>query len=103
MFSYVHASQNRDLWFTLTSQQSLLVWWLFSAIPIPILKFPIFYSSSFVYSLLIHQWICFIDDDNCCGYIEQFTISGCQVQCKLCCYQMHFTALLEYLPDCSWL
>ena len=35
-------SQNRDLWFALPPQQSLLVWWLFSAIPIPILKFPIF-------------------------------------------------------------
>ena len=39
-------SQNRDLWFTLPPQRSLLVLWLFSAIPIPILKFPIFYSSS---------------------------------------------------------
>ena len=39
-------SQNRDLWFTLPPQRSLLVSWLFSAIPIPILKFPIFYSSS---------------------------------------------------------
>ena len=35
-------SQNRDLWFVLPPQQSLLVLWLFSAIPIPILKFPIF-------------------------------------------------------------
>ena len=35
-------SQNRDLWFTLPPQRSLLVLWLFSAIPIPILKFPIF-------------------------------------------------------------
>ena len=35
-------SQNRDLWFTLPPQRFLLVWWLFSAIPIPILKFPIF-------------------------------------------------------------
>ena len=42
-------SQNRDLWFTLLPQRSLLVWWLFSAIPIPILKFPIFYSSSIVW------------------------------------------------------
>ena len=39
-------SQNRDLWFTLPPQRSLLVLWLFSAIPIPILKFPIFNSSS---------------------------------------------------------
>ena len=39
-------SQNRNLWFTLPPQRSLLVLWLFSAIPIPILKFPIFYSSS---------------------------------------------------------
>ena len=35
-------SQNRDLWFALPPQRSLLVWWLFLAIPIPILKFPIF-------------------------------------------------------------
>ena len=34
-------SQNRDLWFTLPPQRSLLVSWLLSAIPIPILKFPI--------------------------------------------------------------
>ena len=56
-------SQNRDLWFTLPPQRSLLVSWLFSAIPIPILKFPIFYSSSVyiyilcmyaLYSLLAH-------------------------------------------------
>ena len=39
-------SQNRDLWFTLPPQRSLLVWWLFSAIPIPILKFLIFYLSN---------------------------------------------------------
>ena len=43
-------SQNRDLWFTLPPQQSLLVLWIFSAIPIPILKFLIFYSSSIYYS-----------------------------------------------------
>ena len=42
-------SQNRDLWFTLPPQQPLLVLWLFSAIPIPILKFPIFYSSSIIH------------------------------------------------------
>ena len=35
-------SQNRDLWFALPPQRSLLVWWLFSAIPIHIVKFPIF-------------------------------------------------------------
>ena len=34
--------QNRDLWFALPPQRFLLVWWLFSVIPIPILKFPIF-------------------------------------------------------------
>jgi len=31
-------SQNGDLWFTLSLQQSLLASWLFSAIPIPCLK-----------------------------------------------------------------
>ena len=35
-------SQNRDLWFTLPPQRSLLVLWLFSVIPIPILKFQFF-------------------------------------------------------------
>ena len=34
--------QNRDLWFTLPPQRSLLVSWLFSAIPIPILNFQFF-------------------------------------------------------------
>ena len=60
IFSYMlynfEASQNRDLWFTLPPQRSLLVLWLFSAIPSCFvaffsdpyshLKFPIFYSSS---------------------------------------------------------
>ena len=42
MLCHFEVSQNRDLWFTLPSQRSLLVSWHFSAIPIPILKFPIF-------------------------------------------------------------
>jgi len=33
---------NRDLWFTLPPQRSLLVTWLFSVIPILILKFSFF-------------------------------------------------------------
>jgi len=39
-------SQNRDLWFTLPPQQSPLVSWLFSVIPIVLLKFSIFYYIS---------------------------------------------------------
>jgi len=39
-------SQNRDLWFTLPPQRFLLVSWLFSAIPIPLSKFSIFYYTS---------------------------------------------------------
>jgi len=34
---------NRDLWFTSPPQRSLLVFWLFSVIPIFAFKFPIFY------------------------------------------------------------
>ena len=41
MLCHFEVSQNRDLWFTLPPQRSL-VSWLSSAIPIPILKFPIF-------------------------------------------------------------
>ena len=41
MLCHFEVSQNRDLWFTLPPQRSLLVLWLFSAIPIPILKLPI--------------------------------------------------------------
>ena len=41
-------SQNRDLWFTLPPQQSFLVSWLFSVIPIPCLKFLFFYYSTIV-------------------------------------------------------
>jgi len=35
---YRSLSQNRHLWFTLPPQRSLLISWLFSAIPIPCLK-----------------------------------------------------------------
>ena len=41
-------SQNRDLWFTLPPQQSLLVSWLFSVIPISYFKNSNFYSYSYV-------------------------------------------------------
>jgi len=43
-------SQNRDLWYTLPPQRSHLVSWLFSAIPIPLLKFSIFYYTSIITS-----------------------------------------------------
>jgi len=39
-------SQNTDLWFKLPPQRSLLVSWLFSEIPILLLKFSIFYYTS---------------------------------------------------------
>ena len=42
-FCHFEMSQNRDLWFTLPPQRSLIVSWLFSVIPIPL---SIFYSSS---------------------------------------------------------
>jgi len=42
-------SQNRDLRFTLPPQRSLLVSWLFSAIPILLLKFSIFYNTIYIY------------------------------------------------------
>jgi len=45
-------SQNRDLWFTLSPQRSLLVSWLFLAIPILLLKFSIFYYTSII--IIIH-------------------------------------------------
>jgi len=41
-------SQNRDLWFTLPPQRSLLVSWFFSAIPIPCLKILFFYHSFYI-------------------------------------------------------
>ena len=67
----------------------------FSAIPIPLLKFSIFYSSSLCtfykssngFVLLMMTII--VDK---AIYISVFNI--CQVQCKLCCYQIHFTAFL---------
>jgi len=53
-------SQNRDLWFTLPPQRSLLVSWLFSAIPIPILKFSFFYYTSYYYEALTHIVNCIV-------------------------------------------
>ena len=62
-------SQNRDLWFTLPPQRSLLVLWLFSAIPIPILKFQIFYSSSKITS----HMKCFFLEFSQCLTTEKYT------------------------------
>ena len=53
-------SQNRDLWFALPPQRSLFVLWLFSAIPIPILKFPIFNHLVIIILLIIHNIIIII-------------------------------------------
>jgi len=47
---YRSLSQNRDFWFTLPPQRSLLVSWLFSAIPIPCLKILFFHHSSYTYT-----------------------------------------------------
>ena len=46
MLYQFEVSQNRDLWFTLPPQRSLLVLWLFLAIPISYFKFKIFNMSS---------------------------------------------------------
>ena len=57
MLCRFEVSQNRDLWFTLSPQRSLLVLWLFSEIPIPILKFPIFNHLVIIILLIIHNII----------------------------------------------
>jgi len=48
---YGSPSQSWDLWFILPSQQSLLVFLLFSVIPIPCLKILFFYHSSLCFFL----------------------------------------------------
>jgi len=50
----------RDLWFTLPSQRSLLVSWLFSAIPILLLKFSIFYYTSILSLYRNTSLVCFV-------------------------------------------
>ena len=63
-----HFEVNRDLWFTLPPQRSLLVLWLFSAIPIPILKFPIliYLVVYFLINPVMDYEISFIDNKDCC-------------------------------------